>query len=188
MSDVNTFHVYGGQLIDIANPTDEMIDIETIAHALSQMCRFGGHTNQFYSVAQHSVCVSLLCDPENALKGLLHDAPEAYIGDVIRPMQLHINPRFAVLDAAWQEAIRRKFELPGSLMTDDVKHADNGMLRYEAERLLSPPAVGDPWWEHLPELKVDKPWMNRFTFWSPTEAKYQFLKRFATLTAGPLTT
>src|ERR1035441_1601867 len=68
----------------IPNPAD--IRIEDIAHALSNQCRFGGHTREFYSVAEHSVRVSQLCTPENALWGLLHDASEAYLSDVTAPI------------------------------------------------------------------------------------------------------
>src|SRR6267378_1608096 len=68
-------------------PTPEMVCIEDIAHALSQTCRWTGHTKFHYSVAQHSIYCSFLVPAEHALAALLHDASEAYLGDMNRPLK-----------------------------------------------------------------------------------------------------
>ena len=76
-----------GVKFDIFDPDLDDIRIEDIAHALSNVCRYGGHSKEHYSVAQHSCIVSDYCSPENKLWGLLHDASEAYIGDVVAPLK-----------------------------------------------------------------------------------------------------
>lgn len=78
---------YSGKRFYPLDPRQEDIDINDIIHALSNLCRFGGHCTQFYSVAQHSVLVSLMCAQDDALWGLLHDASEAYIVDVPTPLK-----------------------------------------------------------------------------------------------------
>lgn len=76
-----------GQQFDLLRPTASMIKPVDIAHALSRLCRFNGHTRAHYSVAQHSLIVASLVPVEHQLVALLHDAPEAYIGDMTRPLK-----------------------------------------------------------------------------------------------------
>lgn len=78
---------YTGRFIDPINPNPRDINLEDIAHALSSICRFGGHTKLFYSVAEHSVRVADLVSEENRLWAFLHDASEAYFGDLIAPIK-----------------------------------------------------------------------------------------------------
>src|SRR6266496_3875421 len=78
-----------GKWFNVFNPKPEDVDIRDIAHALSNQCRFTGHTKEFYSVAQHSVLVSTFCAPEDAAWGLLHDASEAYLSDIASPVKKH---------------------------------------------------------------------------------------------------
>jgi len=78
---------YTGKRVHFLNPAADEIDILDIAHALSFTTRFGGHTEGFYSVAQHSLLVSELAGPRDALWGLLHDAAEAYVGDLVSPLK-----------------------------------------------------------------------------------------------------
>ena len=104
---------YSGKWFDILNPQPEMIDIESIAHATSMVCRFSGHTRHHYSVAQHSWLGSYLVPRENALEFLLHDASEAYIGDMSRPLKhcTEAGKHYREVEARITAVIREVFGL-----------------------------------------------------------------------------
>lgn len=94
-----------GRKFSLTNPQPEDIRIEDIAHALSLLCRFTGHTKEFYSVAQHSISVCQMANPENKLWGLLHDASEAYTGDLNR--QIKSIPEIAAIWKPFEDQIQR---------------------------------------------------------------------------------
>ena len=124
---------FTGKRVHILNPAPSEIDIVDIAHALANICRFGGHVPRFFSVAQHSVLVSdLLVEwgrQELALWGLLHDAAEAYLGDLIRPLKLSVLG-YAELEEKMMAAISIRFSLPPGLPSE-VQRADNAILATE---------------------------------------------------------
>jgi len=121
------------------------IDIRDIAHSLSNLCRFNGHCKQFYSVAQHSVLVSNLlgdskeyCDGQCKLLaqwGLLHDAPEAYMGDIATPIK---SGEHLFLELRMLEAIGQKFGLRKLLLVEKnlVSEADKQLLVTEKRDLM----------------------------------------------------
>jgi len=112
-------------------PTD--ICIEDIAHALAQICRFGGHCQEFYSVAQHSVLVSCICT-QTPKQGLMHDATEAYVGDVVRPLKYALATYLEIEERVWF-AVAKRFKLAPKLHPE-VKRADNTVLMTERRDLL----------------------------------------------------
>ena len=121
----------------IVNPLDlkpKDINIRDIAHALALCNRFAGHTRLPISVAQHSVFVSRLLPPEQALQGLLHDASEAYLGDVTK--WLKESDEFAAYRIAEERVQSQIFEYFGcpTVISADVWNADKLMVRYEAMR------------------------------------------------------
>lgn len=140
-----------GRKFDLANPTADMIDTADLAHSLSMQCRFNGHTTSFYSVAQHCLLVAELVPEEHKLAALLHDATEAYVGDLVRPLKEGMRDfaeRCSVLDLyaytehrVWQ-AICQRFDLDPQLPAC-VKHADLVALATEKRDLM--PSHPEPW-------------------------------------------
>lgn len=109
-----TFQTATGRTIDLLNPTLQQISIDDIGHALSNLCRFGGHTYPFYSVAQHSCLVAALAPPPLKLAALLHDASEAYLGDVIKPLKSLLGATYTTLEDEFMQVIGDKFGIPQS--------------------------------------------------------------------------
>lgn len=129
---------------DLEDPQPDMVFIEDIAEALSKLCRFSGHCSTFYSVAEHSVrvCYGELNDANESvawferhgLEGLLHDAAEAYIGDITSPIK-GLIPEIAVIERRIDAAIRERFGLPAE-MSSAVAAADIRALAGEARQLF----------------------------------------------------
>ena len=125
-----------GRIFWPIDPRPEDVCIEDIAHALSMMCRFNGHCKFFYSVAEHSVHVSNICSPENKRWGLLHDATEAYLADIVRPAKPYIDG-YKPAETRLMIAICKKFGLP-EIEPLEVKHADMAILADEANQVMGP--------------------------------------------------
>lgn len=173
-----TIQTAGGGYFDFVLPDTAMINIEDIAHALAQINRFTGHAREPYNVAQHSVYVSHLVPQQDMLAGLLHDAHEAYIGDVSAPLK-QLLPDYRALERRIENRVRFKFGLQGSL-PPSVKHADLIMLNSERQDLM-PPSEDDVEWSRLHNI-------GRAPFkvvpWSFDKSKEEFLHRFYKLTIG----
>lgn len=174
---------YTGKQFSYFECGPEQICIEDIARALSNLCRFTGHCKKFYSVAQHSVLVSHRT--KNPLLGLMHDADEAYTGDMCRPLKHNLEPNSKFIEAgelAWA-AIKKKWPALHIVTYDeecDCKYHDMRMLVTEShDLLLNGP---HPDWQinqkthpRYDDLRIDP--------WSPDFAMDQFLQRFAELNA-----
>jgi 5'-deoxynucleotidase YfbR-like HD superfamily hydrolase len=169
------FVTMSGRRMFVLEPDPEQIAIEDIACALSNICRFGGMTRSFYSVAQHSVMVSRLVPPRDALTGLLHDATEAYLGDVISPLKRTLRSTYGRTESLWWSAICKRFPVP-AVLPDSVKHADIRALLTEREHLL--PRHQWAWVEDEPGYELTA-WHDPL---SPVEAQAEFLARFVELT------
>lgn len=104
----NWIETRSGKRVSIENPQPDQFDIKDIAYALSNTCRFNGHSAGFYSVAEHSVAVALRLPTNLRLAGLLHDATEAYLGDIPSPIKQFL-PDYKVIEARFESAIAEKF-------------------------------------------------------------------------------
>lgn len=120
------------------DPRPEEIDSRDVAHALSLICRYGGHTSRFYSVAEHCLLMSDAVPESVALWALLHDATEAYVGDMVRPLKHHM-PDYRQIEENLMEVIAERFGLDGWAIPAAVKEADNRILLDERAALLSEP-------------------------------------------------
>ena len=149
--------------------TDEPgeIDLRDIAHSLALQCRYNGHCRQFYSVAEHSVRVSHILPFEDAAWGLLHDAAEAYVSDLPRPLKLTV-PDFRAAEDRLIRLIAETFGLPWP-MPHSVHHADEVLLATEARDLMAP--FADDW-----HLKAS-PLAETVIPISPTDSEALFLAR-----------
>lgn len=133
----NWISTYSKKRFDVFNPDPEQICIEDIAHGLALKCRFNGQCNEFYSVAQHCVLMSIWNLPGPAEWRLMHDASEAYLPDMPRPIKQNL-PGFQILEDNILKIISRKFHL--SLYNkEEVKEADDILLATEARDLMGDP-------------------------------------------------
>lgn len=123
-----------GKHFDLIDPQPDMVEILDIASALSNICRFSGHCRLFYSVAQHSVIASQIVAPEFAAEALFHDASEAYLGDVTRPLK-QLLPDYRQIEQRVEAVIRERFGLP-AIQSDAVTEADRIMLATERRDLM----------------------------------------------------
>lgn len=168
----NVILTASGQYVDLLKPQADTIVPIDIATGLSNICRFGGHTSAFYSVAQHCVLVSRLVPAKLALAGLLHDAAEAYVGDVVAPLKQHLTD-YKPIEHRIERVIARKFGLAWP-WSQEIKHADARALRFEREQLMH--RRGD--WL----LDDYEPVPGTLTPLAPAEACKEWCLRFVQLT------
>ncbi len=161
-----------GAWLDLLDPSSSDFTIEDIAHGLAHTCRYAGQADGFYSVAEHSLLVSDTA-VGHELAGLLHDAAEAFIGDVTRPLK-QLLPDYKRIEATIEAAIFQRFGLEG--VDPQVKRADLQVLAAEQAQIM--PEGTDAW---AAEAGVDAARVTVECL-TPTVAKTRFLKRFEELT------
>ena len=172
-----------GLKFDLANPTAAMVDPTDIAHSLSMQCRFNGHTRDFYSVAEHCCLVADLVPVEHQLAALLHDATEAYVGDLVRPLKEDMRDcaryegvtcMYDVTEERVWQAICQRFDLD-PILPDCVKHADLVALATEKRDLMA--SHPEPW----PCLNGITPASTTVHAWTPSAAAIHYHARLLQL-------
>ena len=159
---------YTGKTVNPLALRPEDICIEDIAHHLSMLCRWTGAMREFYSVAEHSIRVSYTVPPQDALWGLLHDAPEAYLGDLGRVLRSDpvLGARYDELEERAMDAIVAAFPL-ARRMPDSVRFADDHEAARECQALWRPLVWGRS---------------DRVETMPPGQAALEFLNRYRELT------
>lgn len=155
---------YTGLKVDALNPDPDTIELRDIAHALSLNCRGNGQVVYFYSVAQHCINAYLEAVEQNyplkvQIYCLLHDAAEAYVTDLIRPIKQYI-PKYQEIEDTFLKAIFTHFELgePTAEEWKMVKFVDDAILEYDLVYLLREPLPKEGFrTKRLPDLDYVKP-------------------------------
>ena len=174
MKNPNCIRTFTGKNFNIFVPKISQIDIRDIAHPLSLICRFTGHTENLYSVAQHSLIMEELAEPEYKLETLLHDGTEGYLNDVSTILKRKL-PDYKIIENNLHHAIAVRYNLSDPF-PKEVKELDNEVFEME--------------WKYL-MLKKEKQGKSRllkskFKYMSPKKAEKLFLKRFEELYAERL--
>ena len=165
---MGTMNTYSGKKFDPLEMTPDNVFLEDIAHALSLLCRGGGHLKHFYSVGQHSIN----CAEEARARGwsermqlacLLHDASEAYISDIIRPVKIHLSnyleiegkimgqiwKRFGLADLS-EEENRKWKQIDDDILLYELKELIKGKTEITCRELYSCPDIEEkPWRQNL---------------------------------------
>ena len=172
MSEILTI---GGEYFNFEDPSRSKFSIKDIAHALSHICRFNGHCKYLYSVAQHSVLVSYLVDDKYALQGLLHDAHEAFVGDMTTMLK-RLIPEYKIYEDIAAAEVRSRFGIPFELH-ESIHEADMIALMSERRNLLPERKDDDLYWPQGYDTIAAKIFPE-----SPGMAYAQFMKRYEELT------
>ena len=160
------------------NPSSEDVDIRDIAHSLSLINRYGGHTRKPYSVAQHSWYISHLVSNSSAIYGLMHDTPEYVLGDIVRPLK-HDWPQYEGYENEVAKKICEKFNIFPSSWPMEILNHDIKICYTERRDLMN--HTGETDWGSPIE-----PHSIKLRFWSWRKARRKFLLRFYELTGDGL--
>lgn len=154
-------------------PFESVIDIEDIAYSLARQCRFNGHVREYFSVAQHCVLVSDHVPEGLEMSGLLHDAAEAYTGDISQPLKSLLDGGFSAIEDRIEAAVAKQFDQP---WPRDLRVKIQDLRSYETERRDVCALNGE-----YSQVTAYDPWPEKIRSWSPEYAEQEFLDRFVEL-------
>jgi len=166
----DSIFTFSGGFMRPLDPTPEDIHVEDIAHALANQCRWTGHVSKFFSVGEHSLNVASLVADEFKLSALLHDASEAYLADLARPIKKApgLGEVYLEVEAKLEAAIGQRFGVLSLHQSPTIKAADEAALWAEAKALL--PVLGEQMPEPPPSLVIK--------CLTPRQAEKAFLRAF----------
>lgn len=172
--------ISNGSMLDLNDTTTCDYSIEEVAHSLSSIVRFNGHTKKRYNVAQHCCIMSAVVPPEFALAALLHDMQEAFVSDLPTPVKDNVGGRYRELENRIQGEMADKFSIPlWKLNSHQVKEADLRILATERRDLFDDQTT--TW----PILKGVKPYNYEIKPLSRNKAKRLFLEMYHHFTSPP---
>lgn len=172
------FRTFSGKKFNILNPTTDMITPEDIARGLAHKPHYSGFSPMYFSIAEHSLLVCELydmCNPgdrKGQLQALLHDASEAYTGDMIKPIK-NMLPNFVLIENKIQSTIYSKYDIDPAERKAKIKEIDNRIQDIEADAFYHYEDLNDN------DKKVVDKWIK---YLSPTDAYYAFWDRYDQLT------
>ena len=165
-----TIMLSSGNYFDLLDPAGSRFQLRDIAQGLGNACRFAGQCSSFYSVAEHSWHASFLVPQSLAFAALMHDAAEAFIGDVTRPLK-SLLPAYKDIEREIERVIAERFALADLCSHPIVKTVDLRLLAAEQAAMM--PAHDDTW---SGMAGIDVPEID-FKLWSPPEAARRWLLR-----------
>jgi hypothetical protein len=170
----NKIKVAAGHYVDLGNPDPDTIDIASIAAGLSKTCRFNGQCPRFYSVAEHTIHATSLAKEAGVggdalIAVFLHDAAEAYIGDVVKPLK-NLLPEYLEIERRFEQAIGDQFDVDIKVYQPLIDQFDRAMLK--AEKIAFWPDDKTEW-EGFSEIETSG---VKFKFWLPGFVESQFIK------------
>ena len=172
-----TILLNSGNYFDFADVDHSVLSIEDIAHGLSLSCRFSGQCNKFYSIAEHSYWVSIMVPEEYALVGLLHDASESVLQDMVKPLK-NMMPEYRAMEENVERKIARDYDLPFPY-PPEIKEADVRMLITEQRVLFKSGSFDQKIWDKVSPYTQEE---VDISCWSWHEAEQVFLTRYRDLT------
>ena len=165
-----------GVEFDLVDPQPDMVVIDDIALSLSRLQRFNGHTRVNANVALHSVMVSYAVgDPDLVRQALLHDAVEAYTGDISTPVKVELGPELQIIQRKIEAAIAERFDVDFNIGRSVVKLADIKCLNYERREFMPD---SKPW--GLEDYGIFEPslWMRKYYYMDYLASEKLFINRF----------
>ena len=173
----NTIRLISGRYLDLRDPQPDQFTLTDIAGALSKICRFGGQCQRFYSVAEHSVmCAAQARDDGYAIDviaaALMHDAAEAFIGDVVKPLKVML-PEYDVIEKRMESVIAAKYKIEFKQTSGKWKEIDRAMLIAERRAMFTPDKVTWTGENDVRALNV------MFKYMNPPTARIAFLGQAA---------
>lgn len=168
-----TIKLRSGSYFDLANPSAGQFTLSDIAGALSKICRFGGHCKRFYSVAEHCVhCANVAEDDglsvEHRRAVLLHDATEAFCGDVVKPLK-NMLPEYSAIEERVKAAIAEKFGVDFDEARNNIRQIDLALLIAERDSMFNTDGVTWTGEADARKLRVE------FRYWTPRDAEAGFM-------------